>query len=464
MSDITIECGNNIELLKKYPDNYFDSVVTDCPYGLGKEPNALKLLQDWIDQGYHEIKGKGFMGKAWDSFVPQPMFWKEVFRVLKPGGHVLAFFGTRTYDWGTMAIRLSGFEIRDMITWHYGSGFPKSLDISKQIDKMTGAERQVVGSKLTGTMAGQNGNLNIKNGWKSGQQMIDVTVPTTDEAKQWNGYGTALKPATEPICVARKPLIGTVAENVLKYGTGGINIDGCRIKFKSDEDLKSATYGTGTNILGANYVGSKLTDGRKNIEANSDGRFPANVILDLHMANVLDKQTGVLTSGIPSGIRNASNNIYGQYATGQDVTGYGDTGGASRFFYCAKASQEERNSGCEHIEAIKTNDGRQIETDNAFQRGKNERNNNHPTVKPISLMRYLQRLVTPVGGITLDPYAGSGTSGCSAAFENINIVLMEMEDDYIPIIEARTKYWQNKANREKYIQELKDSQYNLFSA
>lgn len=147
--NLKIELGNNIDLLKAYPDNYFDSVVTDCPYGLGKEPNALKLFQDWIDHGYHEIKGKGFMGKSWDAFVPQPLFWKEVFRVLKPGGYVLAFFGTRTYDWGTLAIRLAGFEIRDMILWIYGSGFPKSLNIGKQIDKMAGVEREIIGTKKT---------------------------------------------------------------------------------------------------------------------------------------------------------------------------------------------------------------------------------------------------------------------------------------------------------------------------
>lgn len=420
---LTILKGDNIELLKQYPDNYFDSIVTDCPYGLGKEPDALKLLQDWIDNGYHVINGSGFMGKRWDAFVPQPIFWKEVFRVLKPGGYLLAFFGTRTYDWGTLAIRLAGFEIRDMITWHYGEGFPKCLNVSKELKKIH-----------------------------------------SDRADEWQGYGNALKPATEPICMARKPMEGTTINNIFKHGTGGINIDGCRIAFESENDLKSATYGTGTNIMGGNYVGSKLISGRKNIVANSTGRFPANVIFDTFMANQLDQQTGNLTSGKPSGLKKGNNNnIFGQYEGGIEVTGYGDTGGGSRFFYVAKASQDERNLGCELLELVKggytsntsgkhivhANDGYQVVPTN----------NHHPTVKPIALMRYLLRLVTPKGGITLDTFAGSGTTGCAAYFEDIGeIVLMELDEQgaYIPIIEARTKYWSIPYNRKKYLEDLVD--------
>lgn len=439
---LTILKGDNLTLLKDYPDNYFDSVVTDCPYGLSAEPDAIKVLQDWIDHGYHEVKSKGgFMGKKWDAFVPQPILWKEVFRVLKPGGHLLAFFGTRTYDWGTIAIRLAGFEIRDMISWIYGQGFPKSLDISKAIDKKNGATREVIGkSSVTGKR--KKSSMDDENG-KDDRTFSNIepvvnykTSASSDEAKEWDGWGTALKPATEPICVAQKPFKSTIVNNILNHGTGGINIDACRIEFKSEDDLKSATFGTGTNIIGGNYVGSKLSDGRKNVEANSDGRWPANIIFDPFMANELDKQTGTLTSGNPSGIRKASNNIYGQYAPGQDVTGYGDSGGASRFFYCAKASQEERNAGCDQLTP-----------------------NVHPTVKPIALMRYLLRLVTPPGGKTLDCYAGSGTTGCAAYFEDIGeIVLMELDDSgtYIPIIEARTKYWSVPYNRKKYMEDLKD--------
>lgn len=459
MPTIKILQGDNIELLKNYPDNYFDSIVTDCPYGLGKEPNANKLLQDWIDHGYHEVKGVGFMGKSWDAFVPQPIFWKEIFRVLKPGGYVLAFFGTRTYDWGTLAIRLAGFEIRDMITWHYGSGFPKSLDISKSIDSQKGEIRELTRSGIDKKI-GKNIKFDVRASNKR-ERYDNAVCEEAKEAKEAKGWGTALKPATEPICVARKPLIGNVAENFLKFGTGGINLDGCRIEFESDEDLASATYGTGTNILGGNYVGSKLTDGRKNIEANSLGRFPANVIFDTCMADILDKQTGILKSGSTKSTyitkESTNNSMSGKNYERAMVDRDGDSGGASRFFYCAKASQDERSLGCDGIEAQKTNDGRGVEADNAFQRGKNERNNFHPTVKPISLMRYLQRLVTPKGGITLDPFAGSGTSGCSASFEDIGeIVLMEGEETYIPIIEARTKYWSIEKNRNNYIENIKD--------
>lgn len=465
--ELKIQKGDNLELLKGYPDNYFDSVVTDCPYGLSSEPDAIKLLQDWIDHGYHEIKAKaGFMGKKWDAFVPQPILWKEVYRVLKPGGYLLAFFGTRTYDWGTLAIRLAGFEIRDMIAWHYGEGFPKCLDISKAIDKKNGATRKVIGKREHPTLKDKSkvdrqgktqfhANNSIKEEW-------DLTAPESESAKQWEGYGNALKPATEPICMARKPMIGTTVENVLTHGTGGINIDACRIEFADDSDLKSATYGTGTNIMGGNYVGSKLASGRKNVEANKKGRFPANVIFDSIMAAELDKQTGTLTSGKPSGLKKGNNNnVYGQYEGDIEVTGFGDSGGASRFFYCAKAGQDERNLGCEHL--VKFKGGMISNTSGQHITRRDEGYNplpvanGHPTVKPISLMRYLLRMVTPPGGKCADIYAGSGTTGCAAYFENIGeMVLMELDDDgtYIPIIEARTAYWAKENNRRNYLEEI----------
>jgi len=465
MSQISIQLGDSLELLKKYPDNHFDSIVTDAPYGFGKEPDPVAMLQAWITSGYMEIKGTGFMGKKWDAFVPQPIFWKEVFRVLKPGGYLLCFFGTRTYDWGTMAIRLAGFEIRDMITWHYGSGFPKSLDVSKAIDKSAGVEREKKQIKFSSkVLMTTEGNTRP---WqdeaeKKGYHELAGDIPVSDDAIKYDGWGTALKPATEPICVARKPLIGTVAQNMILHGTGGINIDGCRVDFENEADLRSATYGTGTNIIGANYVGSKLTDGRKNIEANSNGRFPANVIMDPFMGDIMDEQTGILTSG-------KAKPTTGKYTSNI----YADSGGASRFFYCAKASQDERNAGCEHLSlkdpssvtdfrpTLKSDPAAWAETESAYMRT-TARNNNHPTVKPISVMRWVQRLVTPVGGLTLDPFAGSGTSGCSAAFEGFDIVLMEAEAEYLPIIKARTEHWQKVANREKYIEELKNSQTTLF--
>lgn len=484
MSEITIKLGDNLEILKTYPDNHFDSVVTDAPYGLGKEPDALKLLQDWIDHGYHEIKGKGFMGKNWDAFVPQPIFWKEVFRVLKPGGHLLCFFGTRTYDWGTMSIRLAGFEIRDMITWHYGSGFPKSLDVSKSIDKAAGIERKIVDrvrsdGKKTGNDTGffMNGSANVSKSTSNKGILYD--------AIKYEGWGTALKPATEPICVARKPLCGTVSQNMITHSTGGINIDRCRIPI-DPEDVNQRP--NGSINLSDGGKGSMFKAGGRNPEINGNtldmdkGRWPANVIFDDFGAEILDRHSGNLKSGSGVVTRRADNLIFAS-GNNTEFKCHGDSGGASRFFYCAKPSQEERNAGCASLTEEKkfghsrfdkcTNCGGYLlqgedrrskcSCDNPNRGDLHVSGNNHPTVKPIALMRWLQRLVTPVGGLTLDPFAGSGTSGCSAVFEGFDIVLLEAESDYLPIIEARTAYWQNVANRERYITELKNSQTSLFA-
>lgn len=231
IGNATLYLGDCREILRTLPDSSVDSIVTDPPYGLGKEPDALAMLADWLATGHHDVKGSGFMGKAWDAFVPQPALWRECLRVLKPGGHLLAFAGTRTHDLMTLGLRIAGFEIRDTIMWVYGSGFPKSLDVSKAIDKAAGAEREVVGQKFV-TNAAQGKGLGHGDlvGGKVRAGLIDITAPATDAARQWQGWGTALKPALEPITVARKPLIGTVAENVLAYGTGALNIDGCRVE------------------------------------------------------------------------------------------------------------------------------------------------------------------------------------------------------------------------------------------
>ncbi len=399
---VDLRKGDALEIMRDIPDNSIDSIVTDSPYGLGKEPNPIELLTAWIDHGYLEIKGNGFMGKKWDSFVPQPILWKEAYRILKPGGYLLSFFGTRTYDWGTLAIRLAGFEIRDMITWHYGTGFPKSLNIGKALEKM------------------------------------DI------DPAQYEDYGTALKPATEPICVARKPLDGTVAENILKYGTGGLNIGGCSIEFSSNE--QDPRIGTDTKCSTAQenkFFGLKNETDRN---MYSEGRFPSNLILDPYAAAIIDDQSGVTRSSGGVYSRNTENNILGK-SNVSEFEGYGDSGGGSRFFYCAKASVKERHAGCEMLFS---------------EKGGTTEGNDHPTVKPISVMRWLQRLVTPKGGTTLDMFAGSGTSGCSAEFEEINIILIEKQPEYWPIIEARVNYWKKFANRERYLQSLKDSQTTLF--
>ena len=283
-------CGNNIELLREYPDNYFDAVVTDPPYGLGKEPNAEEMLRAWITEGHLEVKGSGFMGKEWDAFIPQPIFWKEVYRVLKHGGHVVSFFGTRTYDWGVMAMRLSGFEIRDCIQWIYGSGFPKSHNISKAIDKMQGAEREVIGKsnysmpKADNSMKENSYGISggkLANGATAERVIADVTTPSTPEAKKWDGWGTALKPANEPIVLARKPIEKglNIAQNVIKWGTGALNIDASRLEH--NEEQKFTNRGQrkeGWNMDNCGF------DSTKNVtaSANPSGRFPTNVILTHH--------------------------------------------------------------------------------------------------------------------------------------------------------------------------------------
>jgi DNA modification methylase len=389
--------GNNIDVLKTFPDNSIDSIVTDPPYGLGKEPDAVALLQDWITTGYHEVKGKGFMGKEWDAFVPQPIFWKECYRVLKHGGHVLSFAGTRTYDWMVIGLRLAGFEIRDQLAWIYGSGFPKSHDISKAIDKKFGADREVVGSNPSYRKMQDNpSSYNL-------QRNENITAPATDQAKQWQGWGTALKPALEPIVMARKPLDGTVADNVLKHGVGGINIDGCRVSLNGEEPPK----GSGNAIIKKNEQQWGFVGNGGN-ETNTQGRFPANVIHD------------------------GSDEVVALFPSdGEDS--------ASRFFYTAKASQTERNWGLDGFESDVTTDGRNKPIDNAFNRGETQRKNIHPTVKPIDLMRYLVRLVTPKGGVCLDPFLGSGTTAVACKSEKFDYIGIELSQEYADIAEARIK-------------------------
>ena len=429
--------GDNVQTLKNYPDNYFDSVVTDCPYGLGKEPNAEEMLKAWIDTGYLEVKGSGFMGKEWDSFVPQPLFWKEIYRVLKYGGHIVAFFGTRTYDWGCMAIRLGGFEIRDCIQWVYGSGFPKSHNISKAIDKKKGAEREVVG-----------------------------TQPSTEQAKQWNGWGSALKPANEPIVLARKPLEKglSIAENVMKWGTGGINVDACRI---GSELIKGQKAGQGFNNVKGFGVNTKLgnAEAKEYISEDINGRFPANFIMSHHPnceceyfkyngeeeinenwdchencpIKILDEQSGESKSRIGKERGTEKKGLFANSTFNKVGTEHNDEGGASRFFYVAKASQWERNFGLDEFEEkiIEGRDKGQDERAIAYKTRPTPKKNIHPTVKPIKLMQYLIRLVTQPNGIVLDAFAGSGTTGIACKIDGFNFVGLELSEEYTEIANAR---------------------------
>ena len=333
--------GNCLNELKKLDDCSVDAVVTDPPYGLN------------------------FMGKKWDYDVPSTDIWCEVLRVLKPGGHLLSFFGTRTYHRGVVRIEDAGFEIRDQIQWIYGSGFPKSMDVSKAIDKQAGAKREVIGKKTTYR------EPQSPNGWDCTKRAEFETAPSTDAAKEWQGWGTALKPANEPIVLARKPLSEkTVADNVLKWGCGAINVNGTRIE----------NFGKRGNPCGADGKIHKTTGNvygkHKQYESFdlTQGRWPANVMFNEQAVFMLDEQ---------------SSNV-------------------SRFFYCAKASQKERG-----------------------------KDNNHPTVKPIKLMEYLIKLITPPNGIVLDPFMGSGSTGVAAKNLGFNFIGIELNEEYFEIAKKR---------------------------
>jgi DNA modification methylase len=356
--------GDCLEVLRSMPDCSVDSIVTDPPYGLS------------------------FMGKKWDYDVPSVDVWVECLRVLKPGGHLLAFAGTRTQHRMAVRIEDAGFEIRDMIAWVYGSGFPKSLDVSKAIDKAAGVEREVVGSRRQRANNPDSSSAPMN---ASAGEVELITAPSTDAAKQWQGWGTALKPALEPITVARKPLVGTVAENVLQHGTGAINVDGGRVGKREKEQFIGAKSGT-VNSYG-NYFYEKSGT------PLPEGRWPANFIHDGS-----EEATDLLKD-------------------------------SARFFYCAKASKADRDAGCEGMD-LKVAGGMQGRNDGSMGSITMSRNH-HPTVKPTDLMRYLCRLVTPPNGIVLDPFNGSGSTGCAAVLEGFQYIGIEREADYIAISEKR---------------------------
>jgi len=368
--------GDCLEVLKTLPECSVDAVVTDPPYGLS------------------------FMGKKWDYDVPAVEVWQECLRVLKPGGHLLAFAGTRTQHRMAVRIEDAGFEIRDLIAWVYGSGFPKSHDISKAIDKEAGAEREVVRVKpraaTSGTMAGRSDSRPwIEKSREVGYHEVAGSIPATEAAKQWQGWGTALKPAFEPVTMARKPFASTVAANVLEHGTGGLNVDGCRVG--TDGGCRMLDGDGGFDAGCVNALGGHLNSTRSHREPGL-GRWPANFIHDGS-----EEATGLL-------------------------------GDAARFFYTAKASKSDRDEGCDGMGAAPRQDV------GALRDGGRESQplaNHHPTVKPTDLMRYLCRLVTPPGGIVLDPFTGSGSTGKAAILEGFRFIGIEREAEYIEIARAR---------------------------
>jgi hypothetical protein len=410
---LTLHHGDCLEVLRLLPDCSVDSVVTDPPYGLS------------------------FMGKRWDYDVPSVDVWTECLRVLKPGGHLLAFAGTRTQHRMAVRIEDAGFEIRDMIAWVYGSGFPKSLDVSKAIDKAAGAERELVERvRPDGKGAGR-----LCSGFVGGSQSPQLKRddnPVTDAAGQWAGWGTALKPALEPITVARKPLIGTVAENVLQHGTGSINVDGGRVGTEELANPSGISNAMGGVTIGKYQGGNQDYSGSG--ATNPLGRWPANFIHDG------SEEVVGLFPDTKSGAKKPNHKRVGGYGGDRPKQVYGtykqipcdypsDSGSAARFFYCAKASKTDRDEGCEGMELQKAG-GMQGRNDGSMGSITMSRNH-HPTVKPTDLMRYLCRLVTPPNGIVLDPFMGSGSTGKAAMLEGFAFVGIEREAEYIDIAKAR---------------------------
>ena len=378
MSNWEVRHGDCRDVMRSLPPESVDAIVSDPPYGLS------------------------FMGKEWDHGVPGVEFWTEALRVAKPGAHLVAFGGTRTYHRLAVAIEDAGWEVRDCLSWMYGSGFPKSLDVSKAMDKGEGHWRGRASGVVSdnGAMAGPN------------YGRTDKGEPITDLARQWHGWGTALKPGWESIILARKPLTGTVAANVTQYGTGAINVDGCRIGTTVETWPKTRARPIDPRDLHHDYTGSETrTVDTGNAPA---GRWPANVLLDEDAAGML--------------------------------------GEPSRFFYTAKVSRKEREAGLEDCDKVvkhfwQTANGASGEPSSlaiASNPNKVARTNNHPTVKPIALMRWLCRLVTPPDGLILDPFNGSGSTGCAAVLEGFRYLGAELEPEYVEIARRRIAYWESQ--------------------
>ena len=428
MSNIRLLKGDCLKQLKKLDDDSIDSVVTDPPYEIG------------------------FMGKGWDDsgIANNPLLWKEVLRVLKPGGHLLSFSHSRTYHRQAVAVEDAGFEIRDQIMWIYGSGFPKSHNIGKAVDKIQGNEREVVGSKI-----------HSQKGVKVAEERTTIGAGAFGEPREaeitkgnspYEGWGTALKPAHEPIVMARKPFKGTVAQNVLEYGTGGINVDGCRIGTE-----KVSTHSNGVGNTGDKGIYG--TFGNQQGSEEREGRFPANIIFDEEAGKILDEQSGVLKSGYVADHHKTKDSSWfgasGQYS--KNSTQKNDlVGGASRFFYCPKSSKKDRDEGMEHLQSksIKGRDEGQDKTSIAYKARPTERKNIHPTVKPTDLMAYLVRLVTPKGGTVLDPFMGSGSTGKASVREGMDFIGIEREDEYMKIAKSRIEHEQSKHKHREFFDEV----------
>ncbi len=419
---VVLHAGDCREVIRSLADSSIDSVVCDPPYAM------VSIVKRFGKPGSAEAKGgvyrrsaAGFMGKQWDNgeaaFAAE--FWAEVLRVLKPGGHVLAFSGTRTYHRLAVAIEDAGFEIRDQIGWAYGSGFPKSHDVSKGIDKRAGADRVVIaaGAPVKRMIPGADQH---KDGWEknNGREYVPTeTAAATDEAAEWEGWGTALKPAWEPIVLARKALSGTVVDTVLEHGTGALNIGGCRVE--TSDDLNGGAYSPDRKPSESEWVahGGTIHSFAGKEFAPPTGRWPANIIHDgsAEVVAAFPEAPGAMAATPTREIE--TNAAYGSGRRGGGMEPRSDEGSAARFFYTAKADADDRLGS------------------------------KHPTVKPLDLMQYLVRLVTPPGGLVLDPFAGTGTTGEAAFREGMRAVLIEREPEYQADIARRMELAENPTKR-----------------
>ena len=454
--------GDCIEQMQKLKDEgkQIDSVVTDPPYHLtsiveryGKDGSAPAKDRD----GLYQRQARGFMGKEWDGgdIAFRTDTWKLAYDLLKPGGYLLAFSASRNYHRMAVAIEDAGFEIRDQIMWIYGSGFPKSLNIGKAIDKKLGNKRESLGMYDPRSLQDGANRTERPIGNQQVANYESSMVERTKGNSEWEGWGTALKPAHEPIVMARKPLEGSNIDNVLKYGTGAINIDGCRIQ---GDDTGGERKTTTRKSRDENNVWTDENSGMKQEEnhfadADPKGRYPANVMHDGSdvVRDIFPNSKGFVSNGNAK-VGETSKGAIPPLRRG-NATSYGDEGSASRYFYCPKTSAEERNRGLENFTAKPMAWGNQAKAE--LKRGNLDfkgnqgdgskhnkvamRLNTHPTVKPQELMKYLCRLVTPKGGVVLDPFMGSGSTGIAAKDEGFDFVGIEKEKEYFEIAEARIK-------------------------